>query len=170
MPTIIHGFDWPDRVVIGTIGPPGARSFYLQARTGPRVVSVSLEKDQSALLAQKINEMLDALIATEGNASTVPATSPPELLDTEPLDQPVDPEFRTGAIGLGWDPTTSQIVIEAYPLEEVDAADADVLDEEPAITEPTEILAIRLPVGTARAFAQRTLDVVAAGRPPGHLG
>jgi uncharacterized repeat protein (TIGR03847 family) len=170
VPTIVHGFDWPDRVVIGTIGPPGSRSFYLQARTGPRVVSVSLEKDQSALLAQKINEMLDALMITEGNASTVPATSPPELLDTEPLDQPVEPEFRTGAIGLGWDPTTSQIVIEAYPIEEVDAADADVLDEENAIAEPAEILAIRLPVGTARAFAQRTLDVVAAGRPPGDVG
>ena len=43
MPTIVHGFDWPDRVVIGTVGQPGSRTFYLQARAGARIVSVALE-------------------------------------------------------------------------------------------------------------------------------
>ena len=162
MPTIVHGFDWPDRVVIGTIGPPGSRSFYLQARTGRRVVSVALEKEQSALLAEKIDEILDALMATDGNSASVPATGPVELLDTDPLDQPVEPEFRTGAIGLGWDPTTSQIVIEAYPLVEGEGEPDDVDSDEPA--EPTEMLVVRIPVGTARAFAQRTREVVGAGR------
>jgi uncharacterized repeat protein (TIGR03847 family) len=165
MPTIVHGFDWPDRVVVGTVGPPGSRSFYLQARTASRVVSVSLEKQQSALLAEKIDEILDALMETDGNPSSVPAASPPELVDNDPLDQPVEPEFRTGAIGLGWDPSTSQIVIEAYPLVDGDSADSDDLGSDPAIADPTEMLVVRIPVGTARAFAKRTLEVVGAGRP-----
>jgi uncharacterized repeat protein (TIGR03847 family) len=164
MPTIVHGFDWPDRVIIGTVGPPGSRSFYLQARTATRVVSVSLEKEQSALLAEKIDEILDALMTTDGNPSSVPAASPPELVDNEPLDQPVEPEFRTGAIGLGWDPTTAQIVIEAYPLVPGEATDAEDLDDDSAIVEPAEMLVVRIPVGTARAFAKRTLEVVGAGR------
>jgi uncharacterized repeat protein (TIGR03847 family) len=164
MPTIVHGFDWPDRVIVGTIGPPGSRSFYLQARTGNRVVSVALEKEQSAILAEKIDEILDALMTTDGNPSSVPATSPPELLDIDPLDQPVEPEFRTGAIGLGWDPSTSQIVIEAYPLEDSDGAQPDALDDDAPIPEPAEMLVVRMPVGTARAFAKRTMDVVNAGR------
>ena len=40
MPSIVHGFDWPDRLVVGTIGRPGERAFYLQARSGKRVTSV----------------------------------------------------------------------------------------------------------------------------------
>ena len=31
--------------------------------------------------------------------------------------------------------------------------------------EPEEMLVVRIPVGTARAFAKRTLEVVGAGRP-----
>jgi uncharacterized repeat protein (TIGR03847 family) len=160
MPTIVHSFDWPDRVVVGTIGQPGSRSFYLQARTGPRVVSVSLEKEQSAVLAETIEEILDELMADDGNPFHVPADAPVELIDNDPLDQPVEPEFRTGSISLGWDPSTAQLVIEAYPIDDESDEDGD------GDAEPTETFVIRIPVGLARAFAARTLEIVAAGRPP----
>ncbi|WIB62148.1 DUF3090 domain-containing protein [Curtobacterium sp. MCBD17_040] len=156
MPTIVHGFDWPDRVAVGTVGRPGSRSFYLQVRSGSRVVSVALEKEQSAALAEKIGEILDQLMTTAGNPVSVPSGTPVELVDNEPLDQPVEPEFRAGAMTLGWDPTTSQVVIEAFPIDTAD--DDDVPDE------PAEMLVVRIPVGTARAFAERTLEVVGAGR------
>jgi uncharacterized repeat protein (TIGR03847 family) len=159
--TIVHGFDWPDRIVVGTVGEPGSRSFYLQTRAGARVVSVALEKEQSAVLAETIEEILDELMAGEGNPYSIPADTPAELVDTDPLEQPVEPEFRTGTMSLGWDSSTMQVVIEAYPL--VDTED----DEDAEPEEPAEMLRVRIPVGTARAFAQRTLEVVAAGRPPG---
>ncbi len=47
-------FDDPDRFVAGTIGPPGQRVFFLQAIEGRRVTSVSLEKVQVALLADRV--------------------------------------------------------------------------------------------------------------------
>ncbi len=129
------------------------------------MVSVSLEKGQSALLAEKIDEILDALMTSEGNPSSVPAATPPELVDNEPLDQPVEPEFRTGAIALGWDPSTAQLVIEAYPIADEMNAESDDLSSDEAQPEPSEMLVVRIPVGTARAFARRTLEVVGAGRP-----
>jgi uncharacterized repeat protein (TIGR03847 family) len=162
MPTIVHGFDWPDRFVVGTVGYPGSRSFYLQARAGNRVVSVALEKEQSALLAEKIEEILDELMATDGNPFSIPAATPVELVDNDPLDQPVEPEFRTAAMSLGWDPTTVQVVIEAYPFVETDDDDDSADSVE---VEPPEMLVVRIPVGTARAFAKRTLEIVGAGRP-----
>ena len=61
MPTRVHEFAWPDRVVVGTIGLPGARTFYLQVRAGTQIVSIALEKQQSALLAEKIDEILDKI-------------------------------------------------------------------------------------------------------------
>jgi uncharacterized repeat protein (TIGR03847 family) len=160
MPTVIHGFDWPDRVVVGTVGEPGSRTFYLQARDGARIVSVALEKGQSAVLAEKIEEILDGLMAADGNPFSVPAATPMELVDNDPLEQPVDPEFRTGAMSLGWDPSTAQLVIEAYPFVEADAE-----APHPVAAEPAEMLQVRIPVGTARAFAKRTLEIVGAGRP-----
>jgi uncharacterized repeat protein (TIGR03847 family) len=160
MPTIVHGFDWPDRVVVGTVGQPGSRTFYLQARARARIISVALEKQQSAVLAEKIEEILDELMAEKGNPFSVPEVTPLELVDNDPLDQPVDEQFRTGAIGLGWDPSTAQVVIEAYPYVETDD-DAD----DPVMVEPPELLLVRIPVGTARAFAKRTREIVGAGRP-----
>ena len=163
MPSRVHEFDWPDRVVVGTIGVPGARTFYLQVRAGTQIVSIALEKQQSALLADKIDEILDQLSTVEGNPFSVPSSTPIELVDNEQLDA-VYEQFRTGAMSLGWDPTTAQVVIEAYPITEVDADDDDEsLDEDAA--NDSEMLLVRMPVGTARAFAKRTREIVGAGRP-----
>jgi uncharacterized repeat protein (TIGR03847 family) len=43
MATVIHSYDPPERFVAGTVGPPGARTFFLLARSGARVPSVALE-------------------------------------------------------------------------------------------------------------------------------
>ena len=161
MPTRVHEFDWPDRAVIGTIGLPGSRTFYLQVRSGRRVVSIALEKQQSALLAEKIDEILDQLLTVEGNPFSVPASTPPELVDNDQLEA-VSELFRSGAMSLGWDPSTAQVVIEAYPLVDVDADEAE---QAPAEDDESEMLLVRIPVGTARAFARRTREVVGAGRP-----
>jgi uncharacterized repeat protein (TIGR03847 family) len=165
MPTIVHEFAWPDRLVVGTVGRPGAREFYLQARTKARIVTVALEKEQSARLAEKIDEVLDEMRSTEGNPFRVPDSMPVELVDNDPLEQPLDTQFRTGAIGLGWDPMTAQIVIEAYAVADVRDVDSDEFDSEPIEVEPRESLLVRIPVSMARAFAKRTLEVVGAGRP-----
>lgn len=169
MHTRVHEFSWPDRVVVGAIGLPGARTFYLQVRAGTQIVSIALEKQQSALLAENIDEILDQLITVKGNPFSVPTGTPVELVDNDPLEA-VQEQFRAGAMSLGWDPSTAQIVIEAHPLtdDEFDPdADADAddesFDEDGAIE--SEMLLVRMPVGTARAFAKRTREIVAAGRP-----
>lgn len=155
MPPHALEFDWPDRVVVGTIGRPGARTFYLQVRSGRQIVSIALEKEQSALLAEKIDEILDQLTSFEGNPYSVPSNTPLELVDNDELEA-VEEQFRTGILSLGWDPTTAQLVIEAYPLTD---------DEDGTPDEDGEMLLVRMPVGTARAFVTRTREVVGAGRP-----
>lgn len=163
MPTRVHEFDWPDRAVIGTIGLPGSRTFYLQVRSGTHMMRIALEKKQSAQLAENIDEILDQLITVEGNPFSVPTSTPPELVDNDQLEA-VEEDFRTGAMSLGWDPTTSQVVIEAYPITD---ADPDDREESPDPDGPheAEMLLLRMPVGSARAFAKRTHEIVGAGRP-----
>jgi len=160
MPTRVHEFAWPDRVVIGTIGLPGARTFYLQVRAGAEIVSIALEKQQSAQLAEKIDEILDQLSTIEGNPFSIPTSTPMELVDNDPLEAPHE-QFRSGAMTLDWDPTTAQIVVEAYPIIDVDTDDEPLEDS----AGDTEMMLVRMPVGTARAFAKRTREIVDAGRP-----
>lgn len=159
MPATVHEFNWPDRVVVGTIGQPGARSFYLQARIGDRLTSIAIEKQQAALVAEMIDEILDQLGQVEGNPFSVPASTPVELVDNEPLDE-VAELFRVGSMNLGWDPNMSQVVLESYALDESEDG-----AEEPSEPANGELLRVRMPVGTARAFAKRTHEIVAAGRP-----
>jgi uncharacterized repeat protein (TIGR03847 family) len=165
MPPTVHQFAWPDRLVVGTVGRPGSRAFYLQVRDRARILTIALEKEQSAVLAEKIDEVLDGLRAREGNPHSIPDVTPAELVDNDPLEQPIDPRFRTGAMSLGWDPSTSQVVIEAYPIEEADDSEGGGLGFDDDAAEPSEVLLVQIPVGAARAFAKRTLEVVGAGRP-----
>lgn len=152
MPALVHQFDWPDRVVVGTVGSPGSRTFYLQVRDGARNASIGLEKQESAVLAEKIAEILDSLMGEDGNRFSIPDRAPVELVDNDPLDMPVEEQFRTGMLRLAWDPSTAQVVVEAFASTE---GDEDV----------AEMLQVRMPVGTARAFVERTRQVVRSGRP-----
>ncbi len=158
---VVHEFDPPERFVAGTVGEPGARTFFLQARSGPRLVSVALEKEQVAVLAERIDELLDEVMSSSGTETLVPAVAPIGLEDSEPLEQPIDEQFRAGTMTLSWDPTIDRVVIEVFPL--MDTSDVD--DDVEAEVEPDEVLMVRLEAGPARAFVQRAALVIEAGRP-----
>lgn len=100
MARAIHVFRTPDRFVAGTVGQPGNRTFYLQAVHDSRVVSVVLEKQQVAVLAERIGALLFEVNRRFG--TPVPP-EPTEIDDLSPLIMPVDAEFRVGTMGLGWD-------------------------------------------------------------------
>ena len=169
MAPLVHGFDPPERFVAGTVGPPGQRTFVLQARTGTRVVSVALEKQQVQALAERIDELLDEVMANAPGDAVVPAVAPIGLEDTAPLEQPIEEEFRAGTMTLSWDAADERIVIEVFPYSEAAVITpeqvADLDDEEFEEPEPDEVLLVRIPAGVARAFVKRSEQVLGAGRP-----
>jgi uncharacterized repeat protein (TIGR03847 family) len=143
--------DDPDRFIAGTVGEPGERAFYLQARKGSTVISVGLEKTQVAALADRLDDLLDAVDA------------PPRLAaaDEGDLDQPVVELFRVGAMALAWDAASESVVIEAQtPTEDGDYAELpDDAEDGP------DLLRVRIDPGAARAFVRRAEALVSAGRP-----
>ncbi|MFC0097391.1 DUF3090 domain-containing protein [Micromonospora marina] len=166
----VHAFEPPERFVAGTVGPPGERTFFLQARGGGRLVSVSLEKVQVSLLAEKLEELLAEAQRRFGVKLPEPVTT--VTGDNEPLDTPVDEEFRVGTLGLAFDVDTATVVIEAIAVGEaeveVELGDADDdADEDP--DEPDDDLdrlRVRLTPEATREFIERAKRVVNAGRPP----
>jgi len=162
---VVHLFDPPERFVVGTVGEPGQRTFFLQARSGSRLTSVVLEKEQVAALAERVDEMLDEIVRTSAGSSPVPAVSPVELDDAEPLEQPIEEEFRVGTMTLAWDNSAEQVVLEIFSVE----ASAEDEEEDDAVggedDDAGEVLEVHLTAASARAFAKRANSVVAAGRP-----
>ena len=168
MPPIVHGFDPPERFVAGTVGEPGARTFFLQARAGARVVSVALEKQQVAALAVRVDELLDEVMNEASTTAVIPAVAPVGLADEEPLDLPIAEEFRAGTMTLSWDPQAERVVIEVFPVGEelIGVSEAEDAEErQPDEAEPTEVFVVRIDAGHARAFVQRAERVLGAGRP-----
>ena len=156
----VHEFAQPDRAVIGTVGEPGERTFFLQAREGNRIVSVVLEKTQAEILADRIDELLDEVRRTRPDAGEIPdADALPADLD--PLDVPIIEEFRVGAMALGWDDGGHRLVVEAHATSEEPTDVPDIAEDS---AEGQDTMRIWLTARQARAFATRARAVVAAGR------
>jgi uncharacterized repeat protein (TIGR03847 family) len=166
MASVIHRFDPPERFVAGTVGPPGQRTFFLQARTGARVTSVALEKQQVFVLAERIDELLDELLASLEGETTIPAVPPVALEDNAPLEQPIVEEFRAGTMTLSWDAADERVVVEVFPYNDDAVVEPGTAEEDIDEPEPEEVLVVRLPAGLARAFSKRAQAVVKAGREP----
>ena len=190
MPRRMFVFDPPDRFVAGTVGQPGSRTFFIQARRASQVVSVILEKVQVAVLAERLGVLLDEL---EARGITEAAEA---IVDNQPLEEPLEEAFRATTLTLGWDGDAEQILVEARAEDEDDdeddEGDDEEEDDEPVIdlstveglagTPAGELLAafeaaddddegpdtlrVRLSAEAARAFVNRAIEVVAAGRLP----
>ncbi len=173
---LIHRYDSPERFVTGTVGPPGERTFFLQAREGSRLTSVALEKEQVAILAERLGELLSRV---QGEApsldrivlAVVTGADEQQDLDpgdTAPLDQPIEEEFRVGTMTLAWDEKLAAVVVEAFAQTETEDDEAH------------EALVVTITSQMAREFTSRARVVVGAGRaacpfcgnpidPAGHL-
>lgn len=144
-----HIFTNPERCVAGTVGEPGERAFFVQAREKNRIVSVALEKAQVQAIANRLE-----LIVAEVRKSSPLISVTTEPQDDAPLDTPVDEEFQVGSISLAWNEAEQLLSFELYELED---------DEQEA---EGQVLEINFSLGMALAFAQRSKAVVNAGRLP----
>ena len=176
MPRRRYIFDPPERFITGTVGDPGDRTFFLQAREGGRVVSVILEKVQVAVLAERLSELLGELerrgiasppIEAPVTTSVTHRAETPVAAneDTGPLDEPLIEAFRAGSLTLGWDQDADLVLVEARAQDE-DGEGVDPDDDDDEDEDGPDLLRVRMTADAARAFVARAARVVAGGRPP----
>lgn len=151
MPAIEFDFRPVDHITTDAIGPPGKRVFYIQAVKGPEVVTLIVEKTQVQSLAAGVEQFLDEL--AEKQPELDQASGDYREADMK-LQKPIDPAFRVGQLGLGYDEEADLMVLVAR---EIQAAGTD----------PEE-------AGVARFWCSRTqmlqlsqwgLEVAERGRP-----
>ncbi len=137
-----------DALTTDAIGPPGQRVFYIQARQGPQVVSLRLEKSQVAALVIYLGTLLADL--------PTPEDTPTEMA----LVEPVVAEWVVGSLGVSYDEDADRIVLVAEELVVEDDDDDEGEGDEGA---RARITATRAQIA---ALAHRGAEVVEAGRPP----
>ena len=133
-----------DNLAVGTVGPPGRRRFFLQARAAGRVMTLGCEKVQVQALVERIRETLQAQgIATE---DTRPSTAPTE---------PFDAEFEVAELGVGFHEQSERFVI---VVREGGDPEAD----------PQDLTTVRMWATSdrLRAFAAQADEVLGQGRQP----
>jgi len=168
MAILVHRYDEPDRFVAGTVGQPGERTFFLQAREGNRIISVGCEKQQVSVLAEHLDRVLDEVKRRSGGRADVPPAAR-KPTDTEPLDAPITEEFRVGTMTIAWDPTIDRIVIELFSNvegeDEGTPAEPTTAEEAEDAIEADEVFVVKITASYARDFVARAQALVAAGRP-----
>ncbi len=155
----IHVFRSPERFLAGTIGHPGEREFFLQVVDGRRVLSVSCEKQQVAVLADRLGSLITEVARRFGAQADPGIAGEIDLT----LTTPVDAEFRVGTMGLAWDGEGSQVIVELLALSEEEVGEDIVLEDR---EDGPDALRVFLSLAAARDFAKHAEQVVAAGRPP----
>lgn len=135
-------------LTIGTVGPPGNRTFFLQGGRGSQTLSLAIEKEQATMLANSMETFLKEL-EEKHPAETRDADE--SVLQDMRLREPIEELFRVGNMGMGFNESADQIVLVAYEL--VDE------DEEPNVV---SFWASRSQV---KALVVRAREVVASGRP-----
>jgi uncharacterized repeat protein (TIGR03847 family) len=144
-------FEAPDHFTAGTVGPPGQRVFYLQARSADELVTLIVEKVQVQSLAVGLEQFLVELSRQFPDLAEASAAYEPSSME---LEQPIDPAFRVGQIGLGYDQPTDRIVVVARELL-AEGADA----------ETASVARLWCTRDQLRAMCQWGLDVASRGRP-----
>ena len=169
----IFSLETPDRFLAGTVGEPGRRTFFLQARSGDQLVSVVLEKIQVAALADRLGLLIEEL---RERGLTIPATA--REAAPEALEEPLEPVFRVETLSIAWDTRTEEVILEARaPLASEEELDEEAEEGEEEGSEDEEefddddpngpdLLRVRLTPSAVLAFVVRARDLVAAGRPP----
>lgn len=159
MSRIIYEYDPVERFVCGTVGEPGERAFFIQARTGPRLTSVSLEKLQAAALGDRVGVMLKEIKRANPLITYDRANQ-----DTEPLEQPIFEEFRVGVIGLSFNTDNERVLVELQCITEAQSEEEELAEDEEE--DAPDLLRVSLTLAQAESFAKRTSAVIGAGRLP----
>ncbi|MBX0327504.1 DUF3090 family protein [Oscillochloris sp. ZM17-4] len=135
------------RLTAGAVGPRGQRVFYVQIRRGNRLISLTAEKEQVRALADAVSRLLDSLAEKNPRLTT----SDDMLITDMSLEEPIEPEFRIGQMGLGYDAERDMVIL---LVQSVADEDDEPLRARFSASRPQ-----------MRALSNHAAQVVAAGRP-----
>ena len=153
MPATELDLDPVQHITADAIGQPGQRVFYLQGwrESDPQPVTIIIEKIQLQSLSLGIEQMISEIANQKPELALPAADYDPDRMRIMP---PVDPLFRAGEMGIGYDADRDRIVVlvRAVPAE----------GEDPKGTAAVRFWCTR---AQARILSAWAVEVIERGRP-----
>ena len=129
-----------DRLCVGTVGPVGSRLFLIQCRQGQTLLTLKVEKQQVAAMG----ELLARVVKDQQR--------PGHLPEDQELEEPVEPAWAIGTIGVSYDEAEDRVVL--------------VIEELVPEGEVGAIARVSITREQAAAFTIQATRLVESGRPP----
>src|SRR5690606_5891481 len=95
-------------LTINTIGPPGQRTFYLQGSKGADTVSLTIEKQQAAMLGASFESLLGELAKQHPQPTR---ETQEQVWGDMRLREPIESLFRVGRMEMGYSEEMDRIVL-----------------------------------------------------------
>ncbi len=129
-----------DRLCVGTVGPVGNRLFLVQCRQGPTLLTLKVEKQQVAAMG----DLLARVVKDQQR--------PGHLPEDQALEEPTEPDWTVGTIGVSFDEAEDRVVL--------------VIEELVPEGEMGAIARVSITREQAAAFTIQATRLVESGRPP----
>lgn len=138
-------------ITTDALGQPGKRVFYIQGWQGERTVTLIVEKIQIQSLAVGLEQFLAEVAEKHPDLPEASAEYHEEQMHIIP---PVDPLFRVGELGLGYDPDRDLVILVTREL---------MTEEEPA--EEAGVVRFWCTRSQLRAMCHWGMEIASRGRP-----
>jgi len=129
-----------DRLCVGTVGPVGSRLFLIQCRQAETLLTLKIEK-------QQVSAMGDLLARVVKDQER-----PGHLPDDQALEEPAEPVWVVGTIGVSFDESEDRVVL--------------VIEELVPEGEVGAIARVSITREQAAAFTIQATRLIESGRPP----
>jgi len=129
-----------DRLCVGTVGAVGNRLFLIQCRGGETLLTLKVEKQQVAAMS----DLLARVVKDQER--------PGHLPDDQELEEPTEPAWAVGTVGVSFDEAEDRIVL--------------VIEELVPEGEVGAIARVTITREQAGAFSIQATRLVESGRPP----
>jgi len=129
-----------DRLCVGTVGPVGSRLFLIQCRQGDTLLTLKIEKQQVAAMS----DLLARVVKDQAR--------PGHLPDGLALEEPAEPAWTIGTVGVSFDEAEDRVVL--------------VIEELVVEGEVGAIARVSVTREQAAAFSIQATRLVESGRPP----
>lgn len=151
MPRFEINVDPLDHITVDAIGKPGQRVFYIQAWQDQRTVTVLIEKFQ----LQSLSVGMEQFLAEVKRQTPEIEDEPGDFVEDQMrINPPVEPLFRVGEVGLGYDKDRDRVVLQTRELL--------TEDEQPDSAAIVRFWCTREQI---RKMARWGAEVIARGRP-----
>ena len=150
--------------MVGSIGEPGDRQFFMQITSSVGTNTIAISKNQLIALVERFDELVREIRRKKLASETV-INSPFELIN-ESLEFPVEEDFHAGVMGITWESDIERVSLEIQEYSELEEF-SDLIQIETDTGDldfPPDILQANITLGQVKSFVALANRVIDAGR------